>query len=127
MWWFIFSRTAALVWEEWGRRKKKEKVSVVFWSTVVIYLIGLATFFANRSPFSELGKTDLAHLLLAVQYAAIVLFAGPFMFAGAVLAVYFFINVLWCIIFPLAGIQRLLDEENKVAGRMFIPFDGGDK
>jgi len=88
--WFIFSRTALAVWEEWSRRKKREKVSVLFWSAVVIYLIGLAAFFANRSPFSELGKTEPTHLLLAVQYAEIALFAGPFMFAGTVLNVWDF-------------------------------------
>ena len=128
MLWFILSRTAALVWEEWGRNEKKKKTFALFWAATIVYLIGLAVFFAKGSLFSGLDRANLSGLVSAAQRAVIVLFVGPFMFAGAVLTVYFFVNVLWCAVFPLAGIHHLLDEEDKASGGIIIPFDvGGDE
>ncbi len=118
MFWFIVSRTTALVWEEWSRREKQEKTFTMFWASVIIYLIGLAVFHVNH-PFS-INTDDLTSLVSAVQCTVIVMFAGPFIFAGISFALYFLVNVIWCISSPFTGIWRLLDEEEKVSGRLIL-------
>lgn len=123
--WFVISRTASLVWEEWARREKKKKVFRVFWSAVIVYLLGLAGMYLYRSPFDGVAISDLTAFVPKAQCVALALFAGPFAFAGACAAVYFLANVFWCLAFPLAGIQYLLSEEEKASGRMMI-FNGKD-
>jgi predicted neutral ceramidase superfamily lipid hydrolase len=110
---FIIKRTIENVWDEWATEHKKRKHHMVFWCSSMISLIPWLFF--------------VRHLLHTVQEQYFVLvvllsFIGPLVFGSLCWLIYFAINVVWCLLFPKAGFNWVLTEEEK-KGKLIYLFD----